>query len=272
MIYLISFFVLFGLAVVILMSRGLLVRVGRWVLHRRYDVSLSGVENLVPKRTYLVLPNHPALVDPFILATELYRFNVVIRPLIDESFFSSWLFKHIFMLFDAVRVPDFRHINFRPILKIHPLRRDSVKRARGLGETALSTLASGGSVLLYPSGHITANGKEEMSNRQLAFNILSKLPENVVVIGVRMRGLYGSMWSRVGGRPSPRFIRTFVKAIFMWFGTFFRSRRKVSIHFEEITDLARGWISKGRQAFNGHLEKWYDADLAAANLLSEPAS
>ena len=87
---------------------------------RRYNVTLSGTENLDPKRTYLIFPNHPALIDPFVLTTELYKSKVIIRPLIDESFFSNRLFKHIFMMFNAVRVPDFRRINFRPLLKVRP--------------------------------------------------------------------------------------------------------------------------------------------------------
>lgn len=264
--------VLLGAGVFIYLNRDALLCVGRWILHRRYDVSLDGVEKMDPSRTYLILPNHPAIVDPLVLTSELYKFKVVIRPLVDESFFSNSIFKHIFMMFNAVKVPDFRRINFRPILKVRPTLRDSARRARALGETVLNTLAKGGSVLMYPSGHITSTGKEEMSNRQLAFNIISNLPKDVSVIGVRIRGLYGSMWSRVGGRPAPRFVWTFVKAIFMWFGTFFRPRRKVSIYFEDITDKSRSWTPGGRQAFNGELERWYDADLAAAGHESEPAT
>lgn len=263
---------LFGVATFIMFNRNALVYVGRWILHRRYAVSLSGVENLAPGQTYLILPNHPAIIDPFVLVTEMYKYQVVIRPLIDESFFSNRLFKHIFMMFNAVRVPDFRRINFRPILKVRPSLRDSARRAKELGATVLSTLTAGGNVLMYPSGHITSTGKEEMSNRQLAHNIISSLPKDVRVIGVRIRGLYGSMWSRVGGRQAPRFTLTFVKAVLMWFGTFFRRRRKVTIHFENITEKLLSWAPEGRQAFNGKLEKWYDADLAAAGFSSEAAT
>lgn len=272
MIYLLVILALVAGGVFILMNRDVLVKVGRWVLRRRYAVSLSGLENLEPNRTYLILPNHPAIVDPFILGTELYKMGIVVRPLIDESFFSNRLFRHIFEMFDAVRVPDFRRINFRPILKVRPAKDDAVRRARQLGRTVLSTLASKGCVLLYPSGHITADGREEMSNRQLAFNVISELPKDVVVIGVRIRGLFGSMWSRAGGRPAPRFVLTFVKAVFMWLVTVFRRRRTVTIHFENVTGKCKSWLVGGRQAFNACLEKWYDADLAAADRVSEPES
>lgn len=269
---LIVLLVLVGVVAFILLNRNALVGVGRWVLSRRYEVSVSGVEHLIPGRTYLILPNHPAIIDPVVLGTELYRCQVDFRPLIDESFFSNRLLRHIFSMFDAVRVPDFRRINFRPVLKIRPSLRDSAWRAKELCSTVLTTLHEGGSVLLYPSGHISATGREEMSNRQLAHNIVSSLPKNVAVIGVRIRGLYGSMWSRVGGRPAPRFNLTFAKAVVMWFGTFFRRRRKVSLYFENITDLIRSWASNGRRSFNDRLEEWYDYDLASQGKSAEPAT
>ena len=97
MTWLIVVSVLLAIGIFIMFNRHALVSVGRWILHRRYNVTLSGTENLDPKRTYLIFPNHPALIDPFVLTTELYKSKVIIRPLIDESFFSNRLFKHIFM-------------------------------------------------------------------------------------------------------------------------------------------------------------------------------
>lgn len=272
MITLCILLVLLVVGLVVFFNRDALLCVGRWILHQRYKVMASGLENLDPTRTYLIVPNHPAIVDPLVLTAELYHRRVVIRPLVDESFFSNTIFRHIFMMFNAVKVPDFRKLNFRPILKHRPSLKDSVRRARELDPTVVETLAKGGSVLVYPSGHITANGREELSNRQLVYNVISKLPKDVLVLGVRIRGLYGSMWSRVGGRVAPRFVLTFVKAIFLWFGTWFRRRRAVSIHCEDLTDRIKDWAKDGRQAFNTALERWYDADLRALGLEHEVAT
>lgn len=242
-------------------SRDALLFVGRWILRRRYEVELSGTACIDPKQTYLIIPNHPAIVDPLLVTTELHHLQVDIRPLVDESFFSTRFTRHILALFDAVRVPDFRRVNFRPLLKVRPTRHDSARRAKALGYTVLATLTGGANVLLYPSGHITADGRETMMNRQLAHNVISQLPSDVRVLGVRIRGLYGSMWSRVGGRQAPPFIRTLVKAVLMWLVTGFRRKRKVSIHFEDITEQSLGWAPAGRLGFNEKLETWYDSDL-----------
>lgn len=253
-------------------SRNALLAWGRWALHRRYAVELRGIDAIHPKSTYLVVPNHPAIVDPLLVVTELHRVRLDVRPLVDESFFSNKLTRHILALFDAVKVPDFRRVNFRPILKVRPTRRDSARRAKALAYTVLATLTSGGNVLLYPSGHITADGREKMSNRQLAYNVISQLPADVRVLAVRTRGLYGSMWSRVGGRPAPPYVKTLIKSVFLWVFTSFRRRRKVTISFVDVTEKSKGWASLGRQEFNRRLEDWYDADLRSIGKASEEAT
>ncbi len=247
-------------------SRNLLLVVGRWILHRRYDVRVLPAGGIDGGFTYLVIPNHPAIVDPLIVATELHAMHIDIRPLVDESFFSNRLARHILALFDAVRVPDFRRINFSPILRVRPTLHNSARRAKALGYTVLATLTRGSSVLLYPSGHITADGREQMSNRQLAYNVVSQLPSEVRVLGIRTRGLFGSMWSRAGGRQAPPFAKTLAKAVCMWTVTGLRAKRKVTMYLEDITDSVVKWTSGGRAQFNACLEKWYDADLAAAGV------
>ena len=256
--FIIILFVL--LAWMICSSPTLVLALGRWVLHRRYDVSLTGAGYINPSLTYLIVPNHPAIVDPLIVVTELHRLHLDVRPLVDESLFTNRVARHILDLFDAVRVPDFRHLSFRPIPKVRPRRRDSVSRARSLLKVVLGTLNDGRNVLLYPSGHISEDGRESMSNRQLAYNVISQLPAGVRVLGVRTRGLYGSIWSRAEGRPAPSFARTVVKSLLLWPVACFRSKRNVGIHFEDITDACMGWSTCGRAGFNARIERWYDSD------------
>lgn len=261
MLYLLITAVFISVAWLVYSSRNAILAVSWWLLHRRYDVGLSGQETLDPGKVWLVIPNHPAIDDPFIVTTELHRFNIDIRPLVDEAFFSNRLVRHILALFEAVRVPDFRHANFRPLLKARPARVDAARRARSLGYTVLATLTGGGNVLLYPSGHITTDGRERLSNRQLAHNVISRLPDDINVLGVRTRGLYGSMWSRVNGRPPPPFAWTLFKGVLLLFTTPFRPRRRVTVHFEDLTSRCREWAKLDRAAFNAALERWYDADL-----------
>ena len=124
-------------------------------------------------------------------------------------------------------------------------------------------------MLLYPSGHITADGRESLGNRQLAYNAISQLPDDVEVIAIRIRGLFGSMWSRSGGVQAPPFVRTLLKAIFIWPVSLFRRRRLVRIYAENITQKAIGWSQKTRGEFDKMLEDWYNADLDMKGLTVE---
>ncbi len=253
-------------------NKNVLLCVGRWFLSRRYQIKSSGDLVFSPNKNYLILPNHPALVDPLILVSELHRRGMNICPLVDESFFSNGFVRHVLALFNSVRVPDFRRANFRPFLKVRPTHKASLKRAKALSYSVLALLTAGENVLLYPSGHITSDGRECLENRQLAFNVISQLPKGVEVVGVRMRGVFGSMWSRAGGRPPPPFMKTLVKAIFLWPFSIFRRRRTVTIHVEKLTHKVGDWGKLPRAGFNKKLEQWYNADLEMKGLDKEPAT
>ena len=122
------------------------------------------------------------------------------------------------------------------------------------------TLRDGGSVLFYPSGHVQSEAEvETVGTRQLAYNVCRELPNGVRVLGVRTRGLWGSIWSRKGRTSSPAFVPTFLKGIFHWFFiTPFVPRRPVTMHVEDLTDRVRTWSRLTRLEFNRELEKWYN--------------
>ena len=243
--------------------------VGRWFLSKRYQIECSGDFFFEKKKNYLIIPNHPAIVDPLILVPELHSKGLDVCPLVDESFFSNGVVRHILALFNAVRVPDFRKANFRPFLRVRPTYRSSARRAKALGYSVLALLTAGESVLLYPSGHITSDGRESLGNRQLAHNAISQLPDGVEVLAVRIRGLYGSMWSRAGGLQPPPFIRTLLKAMLIWPISLLRRKRIVTIYAENITSRVKEWSKLSRLEFDGMLEKWYDADLEMMGLTAE---
>lgn len=260
------------LAWIVYTSKNALLCVGRWILRRRYDIECSGDFYFEPNKNYLILPNHPAIVDPLLLVPELHKEGLNICPLVDESFFSNGFVRHILALFNAIRVPDFREANFRPFLKVRPKYRSSYKRAKALSYSVLALLTAGENVLLYPSGHITADGRENLQNRSLTFNVTTQLPEGVEVVFVRIRGVFGSMWSRAGDKPPPPFVKTLVKAILIWPFSIFRRRRSVSIYAENMTAKVVEWSKHTRAEFNGMLEQWYNADLASKGLVAEPAT
>ena len=244
--------------------RSVLTFVGRWIFARRYEVKITGslesVEtvavgsiqqsnNQTIKQSYLVLPNHPAMVDPMLVMAELWEFQL--RPLVDELFFKAGIVAPMVLgTLGAVPVPDLRK---------HRSAAGAVA-VRGLNEVVLKALRDGGSVMFYPSGHIqTEADRDDIGTRQLAYNICRDLPEGVEVIGVRTRGLWGSIWSRKGRKSSPNFVLTFIRGIFLWlFVAPFVPRRKVTMHVENLTARTREWSKLTRLEFNRELENWYN--------------
>ena len=248
--------------------RSVLLYVGRWVFAWRYKVEVDGLEsqtgltgltglraggdpqlarrslgegatpenlvnpvNPVQKRlAYLVLPNHPAMVDPMLVGVAFWK--TPLKPLSDESFFHTgivapWVLKTL----GAVAVPDLRKHRTAQGATI----------ARGLGDIVKTTLEDGGNVIFYPSGHIqTEPEHEDIGTRQLAYNMCGDLPEGVRVICVRTRGLWGSIWSRKGRKTSPSFVPTFIKSVFL------------------LTDRVKEWSKLTRLEFNRKLEEWYN--------------
>ena len=231
--------------------RKALVFTGRWIFGRRYRVEIDGLAAVAQDKTYLVLPNHPAMVDPMLVVSELWR--VPLRPLADESFFHAGLVApKVLRTLGAVAVPDLRKHRSATGAKI----------ARGLNDVVLNALADGKSIIFYPAGHIHVEAeREEIGTRQLAYNVCRELPPGVEVVGVRTRGLWGSIWSRAGRKDSPAFVSTLVKSVLLWFfWAPFVPRRRVTMHIEDITDHAKEWAQGTRLEFNARLNEWYNAD------------
>ena len=235
--------------------RSVLLCVGRWVFARRYEVILDGAHVLESIKaegtTVLVLPNHPAMVDPMLVGVTFWK--TPLKPLSDESFFKTGIVApRVLKTLGAVPVPDLRKNRSRAGASI----------ARGLGDIVTRTLKDAGNVIFYPSGHIqTQSEREDIGTRQLAHNICGNLPLGVRVIGVRTRGLWGSIWSRKGRDDSPAFVSTFIKSVLLWFfWSPFVRRRRVKMHIEDITSSVVEWSKLPRLEFNAKLNDWYNAD------------
>ena len=229
--------------------RPVLCRTGRWILHRRYAVRAEGLEALASEATYLVLPDHPAMVDPMLVTAELWRTPV--KPLSDEQFLDRGGISGLALrTLGAVRVPDLRHHRSEAGAKI----------ARGLTGVVTDALKAGENIIFYPSGHIWTEPKEEIGTRQLAYNVCRELPPNVRVIAVRTTGLWGSIWGRKGRTRSPSFGPTLLKSALLWPLALVTGRRRaVTIHYEDLTDRVRTWSQLTRLEFNHQLEAWYNA-------------
>ncbi|MCR5414573.1 MAG: MFS transporter, partial [Kiritimatiellae bacterium] len=152
--------------------RSVLLCAGRWIFARRYKVEADGLSAIAQDKTLLVLPNHPAMVDPMLVGVTFWK--TPLKPLSDELFFHAGVVApRVLKTLGAVAVPDLR--------KHRTAKGASI--ARGLGDIVKSTLADGGNVIFYPSGHIqTEPEHEDIGTRQLAYNICGDLPDGVRVI------------------------------------------------------------------------------------------
>ncbi len=219
----------------------------RYFLSLRYKVNITGTELLKEKGAKFILPNHQALIDPQLIFTHFYKYLTIV-PVVTEGFFKNPVLKVFFEAFHAVPVSDLsagnRDINVLNTIFVN----------------VLEALKKGENVLLYPSGQIAGQGYERIFNKQSAWVIVNSLPENTRVIGVRINGLWGSMWSKAWTGKSPDFFSTLLKGVFYTFANliFFVPKRKVNIEIEDITEEIRLKAKKSRSVFNAYLEQFYN--------------
>tara|TARA_B100000315_G_scaffold249823_1_gene281643 strand:+ start:64 stop:384 length:321 start_codon:yes stop_codon:yes gene_type:complete len=86
------------------------------------------------------------------------------------------------------------------------------------------------------------------------------MPADIPIIGVRIRGLYGSEWSMAQRDTRPNFGLNFLKGVFYVFANliFLMPKRNVTIEFVDISDNARINTKGTRREFNQYLEEFYN--------------
>lgn len=225
----------------------ILIAIFRFFLSRRYKVEIKGLDVLNHNGSNLILPNHQALIDPQLLAAHLWK-EIEIVPVVTEGMYNIPVLHALFKWMNAVSVSD---------LSAGSRDTDVLKNITSAISKALK---DGRNVLLYPSGQITGQGYEKIFNKKSAHELVLDLPDNTRVIGVRIRGLWGSMWSRAWIGKTPNLVTTYFRAIWYVFANliFLCPRRKVYIEIEDITDYAKALAAKNRKSFNDGLENFYN--------------
>ncbi|MDL2272161.1 MFS transporter [Desulfovibrio sp. OttesenSCG-928-I05] len=222
----------------------------RSIIRLRYSVETRGLDAIpVPEagRPILFLPNHPALIDPAIVYSQLA--GVWPRPLADERQMSGPLGSFAAFVIRAVRIPD--------MTKEQGSR---ARRALVAGMNAISDALSGGDcVLLYPSGRVYRENRENLRSNSGTTLILRKAPEARVVL-VRTTGLWGSRFSYATPTgKTPMFFKELALGVLTVLanGIFFAPRRKVIMEFEEPADFPR---AAERDELNRWLEAHYNKE------------
>jgi acyl carrier protein len=230
----------------VLLSKILALKV-RLLLRLRYRVSIKGSEVLQNNSPVLFLPNHQALIDPVILLSQIYRFSTV-TPVVSEKYYNIPVVKWYLKRLGAVRVTDL----------------ETGSRDTGVLKSITRSVYKGfrrnNNIVIYPSGQIAGQGYEKIFNKKSAYQIVRTIPGEVRVVGVRITGLWGSMWSKAKTGKSPDFFVQLIKGIFFVLANlvFFLPKRTVSIEFEDITSSAKEKVSLSQKPFNSFLEDFYN--------------
>ena len=231
---------------IVLLSKILAFKL-RLLLRFRYRISIKGSEILQNNSPILFLPNHQALIDPVILLSHIYRYTTVI-PVISEKYFDMPIAKWYFKRMGAVRVSDLE-TGSRNTLVLKSIIRSVYKGFRRRKN-----------IVIYPSGQIAGQGYEKIYNKKSAYHIVRTIPDGVQIVGVRINGLWGSVFSKAETGKSPDFFVQLLKGTFYTLANllFFIPKRTVSIEFEDISTIAKEKAIPGQTQFNLFLEDFYN--------------
>jgi 1-acyl-sn-glycerol-3-phosphate acyltransferase len=233
-------------AFIVIVSK-ILAFIIRLLLRFRYKISIKGSEILQKNSPILFLPNHQALIDPIILLSQIYRFSTA-TPVISEKYFNIPLAKWYFKRLGAVRVSD-----------LETGSRDT-QVLKSITRSVFKGFRRNNNVLIYPSGQIARQGYEKIINKKATYHIVRAIPENVQIVGVRINGLWGSMFSRARSGKSPNFFMQILKGMLYVLANllFFVPKRIVSIEFEDLTSITKEMAALGQKPFNSFLEDFYN--------------
>jgi len=217
------------------------------LLSLRYEVSVKGLERITSSRGVLIIPNHPAEIDPVLVSVYLWDL-LHPRPVVLETMYNLPLLRPLMRRIHAIPMPDMEFDS-------GPHKRRRIGRAL---HQVVERLRSGENILIYPSGRLSVSGEERLGAASGVSAILREYPE-VSVVMIRTRGLYGSIFSKaVTGGHTPDVVKTIKHgaAILLRNLIFLAPRRKVSIEMVfNPPDLPR---SGDPLPLNRYLERFYN--------------
>jgi long-chain-fatty-acid--[acyl-carrier-protein] ligase len=219
----------------------------RLFLALRYHWTVDGRETLRDiKAPVLVLPNHPAYIDPMLVYTVLYP-QLRMRPMVFSGNFNNPFFWLVKKILGAHDMPDFAKAR---------------GQARAWAEQAIRAvvegLKKGVNHGLWPSGHTQRHGVERLGATRAAADILRAVPETTVVL-VRTRGLWGSSFSWAYTGEKPPLLRRFVAGAGLLLANliFCMPRRRIEMTVRRVDRAELPPLT--RAELNPWLEQWYNA-------------
>lgn len=203
------------------------------------------------------MPNHPAMIDPFIIMSYIMK-RFQIRPVATAQQVKRS--PRMFGAVDTLVVPDFD-------LGVNSYQKHCMEKVYGL---TLEALESGDSVLLYPAGRLMRDGTPFSEiGASAAFEIISRRrsekPWRVVLVSTH--GLWGSRFSFAYNRKkTPDFFGGLRSGIcdLLCNLILFMPKRVIDIHMEcvDITLLV-----KDKHGLNACLHQWYEVNHGGEKLI-----
>lgn len=220
-----------------------------WLLRRllslRYRVEVKGLDELQldESKGVVFLPNHPALIDPAIVMSQLMkRFSP--RPLADADQAAKPVVRRVMQVVKPIILPALGKNGRR-----------AGSRVRQALTQVVDALKAGEQILLYPAGRLYRSSHEDLAANSAVETIIESVPDVQVVL-VRTSGLWGSSLSRAGGNEPSLLgcVKTYLAALLAG-GLFWVPKRKVVVEMvrdRHVTTL------DDRLEINAYLESFYN--------------
>ena len=219
----------------------------RVLLLLRYRLTFAGRgEAARHPGPYLILPNHPAFIDPPNLLIRLWP-AFKMRPMFLETNFRSPLLKPFAWLLRGIKVPDTARASA-----------EARQGAEAAVRAAIDTLKGGENVIIWPSGRLMRDGMEHVGGARTVADVLAAVPHATVIL-VRTRGLWGSMFSCAWGERPP-LVKRLLQGIGLLLANLivFAPRRRAVVTMQAFPAGQRP--EPTREAINPWLEEWFNAD------------
>jgi len=158
----------------------------RLIARVSYRLNVAGQENIPPEGPAVLICNHVSFVDWLLIGAAVNR---PVRFVIDYTFMRGWLLKWV--------------LRSAKVIPIAGPREDPARLGEAYGEVS-AELRRGGLVCIFPEGRITFDGTLGPFKPGI-MKILKQTP--VPVVPMALHGLWGSTFSRMGGRALHRWPR-----------------------------------------------------------------
>ncbi|HEV3117328.1 MAG TPA: lysophospholipid acyltransferase family protein, partial [Gemmataceae bacterium] len=129
----------------------------RAIVSLRYRVKIQGIDQVRGRKgPVLILPNHPAYMDPTLVLVALWPW-LRPRPLQYEGFFRNPLLYPLMKILGALPVPDLERASVQARERTHQTL-----------DAVIEGLKEGQCFVLWPAGHIQYDGSEHLGGTRAA--------------------------------------------------------------------------------------------------------